>query len=119
MSDSKIVAHPKRGLMIEANIEYELSHSPEAEALQEAIISAVRAYADFLENHGLIWEDGPDRELVSRLKATALVVTYDWADDYGTIDISLKDGALHRVRGDGVNPDPLGRDADPSLASSI
>ena len=49
------------GLAIEAAHETEVVGSPEAEALQEAICNAVRAYSDFLERHGLIWEDGdPD-----------------------------------------------------------
>jgi hypothetical protein len=98
--------------MTEAKIEREAADSPEAQLLQEAIFNAVRAYADFLENHGLIWEDQPDPEL-PRLKAQALVVTLDFGDGGNNIDISLKDGALHRVYGDGVNPDPWGREAEP------
>ena len=111
MSDDKIVAHPKRGLMTEANIEREVADSPEGQRLIEAICDAVRAYVDLLENRGLIWEDRPDPEL-PRLKAQALVVTFDFGDGCNAIDISLKDGALDRVYGDGVNPDPWGRDAD-------
>jgi hypothetical protein len=117
LSDDNIVSHPKRALRTEAKIERETAGNPEARRLQERIFNAVRAYAEFLENHGLIWEDRPGDEM-PRLKAAALVVTYDWAYDYGTIDISLKDGALNRVYGVGVNPDPLGRDADPSSASN-
>jgi hypothetical protein len=61
------------GLAIEAAHETKIVGSPEAEALQDAICNAVRAYSDFLERHGLIWEDGdPD---APRLKAQALVVT--------------------------------------------
>jgi|SRR6516164_942402 hypothetical protein len=106
------------GLMTEAKIERAVANSPEAEALQETIFNAVRAYADFLEKHGLICNYPPDPE-PPRLKATALVVTYNYAYDYGAIDVSLKDGALDRVYGTGLNPDPWGRDVDPSPTSSI
>ena len=101
---SKIVEHPKRNLMLEAMIERELADRHEAEHLQEAIFNAVRAYATFLESHGLIWEDRPEPEPV-RMKAAALVVTLDFSDPF-TIDISLKDGALDRVYGGGSDPDP-------------
>ena len=110
MSD-KIVLHP--GLVIEAKIEREVSDSPEAQALHEAIFKAVTEYSEFLKRHGLIWEDMGDD--LPRLKAQALVVTMDYGDPGTSIDISLKDGALDRVYGDGVNPDPDGREADPSL----
>ena len=77
----------------------------EAQALQDAIFNAVRAYSDFLERHGLIWGYGhPDDPL--RLKAQALVVTLDYGDGNNAIDITLKDGALDRLYGDGVDPDP-------------
>ena len=112
MSGNKIVAHPRRGLMTEAKIEREVSDSPEAQRLQENIFNAVRAYSDFLDSRGLIWEYLPDPE-PPRLKAGALVVTLDFGDGCNAIDISLKDGGLDRVYGDGVNPDPWGRDADP------
>jgi hypothetical protein len=102
--------------MIEAKIEREIADGREAQPLQEAILSAVRAYADFLDDHGLIWEYRPDPE-PPRLKALALVVSLDFGTG-GDIDLSLKDGALDRVYGDGVNPDPWGRDADPAPASS-
>jgi len=116
MSDN-VVPHPKRGLMTEANMERQIVSSPEALALQEEIDKAVRAYSDFLERHGLIWEDGRDPYPdFLRLKASALVVTLDYAEDLGSTDISLKDGALDRVYGDGANPDPCGYDADPSLS---
>lgn len=102
--------------MTEANRERELSASPEAQAYREAIFKAVTKYSEFLERHGLIWEDmGED---IPRLKAQALVVTVDYGEPGTITDISLKDGALDRVCGDGVNPDPWGRDANPSLSLS-
>jgi hypothetical protein len=96
---------PGLGLAIEAAHETKVASSQEAEALQDAICNAVRAYSDFLERHGPIWGYGhPDDPL--RLKAQALVVTLDYGDGNNAIDITLKDGALHRLYGDGVDPDP-------------
>jgi hypothetical protein len=104
--------------MAEAEFESEIVESPEAEVLQEAIFKAVQVYSDFLERHGLIWEYGldPDYPDLARLKAQALVVTLDYGD-CSSFEIKLKDGAFDRVYGDGVNPDPWGFDADPSLSS--
>lgn len=108
MSD-KVVPHPHRDLMAEAEREREVSDSAEGQALQEAIFKAVDAYSRFLDRHGLIWEFGvnPDDPDLPRLKAQALVVTVDYGSMNG-IDISLKDGALDRVYGNGGNPDPEG-----------
>ena len=102
-----LISHPHRDLMVEANREREVSDSQEAKALQEAIFKAVNAYSEFLDRHGLIWEFGvdPDDPDWPRLKAQALVVTVDYGRCNG-IDITLKDGALDRVRGNGVKPDP-------------
>jgi hypothetical protein len=41
------------------------------------------------------------------MKAQALVVTFDYGK-YSGIEIWLKDGAIDRVYGTGVNPDPEG-----------
>jgi hypothetical protein len=105
MSDS-IMAHPQRDLVAEANREREIVYSREGHALQEAIEEAVNAYSQFLEDHGLIWEYGPD-DPWPRLKVEglALVVTFDYDKSDG-IEICLKNGALDRVYGNGVNPDP-------------
>jgi hypothetical protein len=113
-----VMPHPKRALMIEATFEKEIAESPEAKPLQDAIIRAVQDYSDFLERHGLIWEDRPtDADPFNmRLKAQALVVTLNYGEG-DILDIELKDGALDRVYGDGVNPDPYGSDADPPLPS--
>jgi hypothetical protein len=96
-----VTSHPKRGLLIEAKFEREVADSPEAQVLQESICSAVRAYSDFLESHGLIWEF--DRDF-PRLKAQALVVTIDYGAGNNCVDIALKDGALDRLYGDGGEP---------------
>jgi hypothetical protein len=119
MSDN-IIPHARRGLAIEAKIERDLVNGPEAEALQDAIAKAVIAYSDFLERNGLIWEYGcdPTDPDFPRMKAQALVVTRDYGDANGGVEIVLKDGALDRLFGDGVNPDPYGFDADPERSSS-
>jgi hypothetical protein len=80
-------ADPKFGLMTEARIERAVADSPEAWRLQKDIFNAVRAYVDFLEELGVIW--GND-EPFPRLKAQALVVTYDFGDGRNAVDISLK-----------------------------
>jgi hypothetical protein len=109
---ANVVPHPKRGIMTEVKIEREIMDSPEAKALQEEIFKAVTAYWHFLNDHGLIWQEiGDDRP---RLKAEAVVVTCGYLEDGAeACEIKLKDGAIDRVFGDGVNPDPDGRDADP------
>jgi hypothetical protein len=95
-----IVQHPHHDLMAEAKYERRVADSPEAEKLKSAIFDAVAAYSDFLEAQGVIWGDG------SRMKVGALVVTKDYGREF--YDITLKDGALDRVYGNGVNPDPFG-----------
>jgi hypothetical protein len=104
---NKVIAHPPRDLVAEAQHEREVADSQEAQALQEAIFKAVIAYSDFLEDRGVIWEHGVDPDW-PRLKAQALVVTIDYGKHDG-VDITLKDGALERVYGTGTNPDPDGR----------
>jgi hypothetical protein len=93
-------------LVVRAEREREIVSSPEAQALQQAIYKAVRAYSDFLERHdGLIWgRDGDDG--LPTMMAQALVITADYGADYGSIDITLKDGALDQLYGEGADPDP-------------
>ena len=100
---------PHRDLMAEARHEREVADSVEATALQEAILKAVMAYSNFLENHGLIWEFNvnPDDPDCPRMKAQALVITLDYGLCRG-VDMALKGGALDRVYGNGLNPDPFG-----------
>jgi hypothetical protein len=104
-----VVSHPHHDLMAEAKREREVVESPEGQALLNAIYKAVDAYSQFLERNGLLWEFGvnPDDPYFPRLKAQALVVTLDYGRLNG-IDVSLKCGALDRVYGNGVNPDPEG-----------
>jgi len=105
MSDS-VASHPYRELMAEAQHEREVADSPEGAALQDAVAAAAGAYSDFLERNGVIWECSFD---YPRQKARALVISRDYGKDYGTTDITLKDGPLDRVYGNGRNPDPEGR----------
>ena len=102
--EDDVVPCPGFGLAIEAAHETKVASSPEAQALEDAICNAVRAYWDFLERHSMIWEERPDG--FPRLKAQALVVTLDYGDRNNAVDITLKGGALDRVYGDGVDPDP-------------
>lgn len=95
--------------MAEAKHERQVAESAAAQALHTAICKAVTAYSDFLERHGVIREFGvcPDDPDWPRLKAQALVITLDYGLANG-IEITLKDGALDRVYGNGINPDPDG-----------
>ena len=107
MSD-QVVQHPYHDLMAEAVREREVVDSAEARALQRAIFDAVFAYSDFLDRRGLIWDHSDPNDL-PRMKARALVITCDYGEGCGSVDISLKAGACDRVYGNGVNPDPEGR----------
>ena len=113
-----IVKHPHHDLVAEAKREREVVESSEGQALLTALMDAARAYWDFLERNDIIFEDDADVEYACgldgsaadvsvwpRVKATALVVTVTLC---GT-NVTLKDGAIDRVYGNGVNPDPDGR----------
>src|SRR6516164_10921179 len=113
-----IVKHPYYDLLAEAKREREVCESPEGQALLTALMDAAQAYWDFLERNHLVFEDDTNVEYACRLdgsaadvpvyprvKATALVVTVTLC---GTTDVTLKDGALDRVYGNGQNPDPDG-----------
>jgi hypothetical protein len=106
MSDN-VLSHPHRDLMAEAKREREVADSPEAQALQTDIYKAVNAYSEFLEREGVIWDSVSGNLIFPRMKARALVITLDYGRYCGP-EIKLKDGALDRVYGNGVNPDPDG-----------
>ena len=93
-----VTKHPYQVLMAEAARARELAKSPESQVLLRALMDAASAYWDFLDSNGQIFED-------ERVKATALVVTVELG---GTVDVTLKDGPLDRVYGNGQNPDPYG-----------
>ncbi len=107
MSDDKVVPHPRRLAMLDAARERAVVDSTEGQALQAAIFKAVNAYVSFLDRHGLFWQDDPnDPDALPIMKAQELVVT---ADPLFGSEISLKDGPIDRIYGNGVDPDPEGR----------
>jgi hypothetical protein len=57
-----IYDHPAAALMAEVKAEQAIASTPEALALQEAIYAAVRAYHEYLDRHGLIWNGGVQRD---------------------------------------------------------
>ena len=91
---SEIVQHPRRNI----GLERELTATPEAIALQEAIHTAMEAYADYLDRHDLIfdldtdsgWRDDRPKSVVAR-----------WEFHQGSV-IALAGGAVHP---DDVGPD--------------
>jgi hypothetical protein len=99
--------YPCRELLEEAAREREIADSQEGKILQDAIDNAMGAYFAFLDRHGLIWDANADPVSLLRLKARSLVATYDCGTSW--LNITLKDGAIDRVYGNGVNPDPDGR----------
>ena len=101
-----VVDHPAAALMTEVEAERAIVTTPEAEALQEAIFDAVRAYYEYLDRRGLFYDD--DRDLA---KASGLYVICDMI---GTIDIFLKDGPGDRRYGQGKDPDPFGQGRNPT-----
>jgi len=87
MSD-KIVQHPRRDMKLERDI----MRSPEAQALQHAIGTAISAYADYLERTGLVfnesdnaigWRDDRPKSLVVRWEFNqGMVITLDGGSDH-------------------------------------
>jgi hypothetical protein len=92
--------------MVEAKREREVAESPEGQALLNALMDAAGAYWAFLDRNDLISEFTADGEV--RIKASVLIVTYD-GDAYC---VTLKDGAIDRVYGNGRNPDLRGAGPD-------
>jgi hypothetical protein len=107
---SNVVNHPAAALMTEAKKEREIADTTEAQALQEAIFTAVRAYYDYLDRNGLFYD--AERELV---RASALRVICDMC---GSVGIILDDGAIDRRYGDGEDPDPFGTGLNPTRPQS-
>jgi hypothetical protein len=93
--------------MAEAQHEREVVDSPEGQVLLNEVFKAVDAYSKFLDRNGVIWDD--DVGDLPRLKAQALVITFDYGSGDCDIVVNLKDGAIDRVYGNGKNPDFLGR----------
>lgn len=81
-----VVRHPKCG----EKLERDLSRTPEANKLKDAIFTAVREYADYLERNGLIWNDNNDDWRDDRSKSLVL----RWEFPLGGV-ITLDGGAVH------------------------
>jgi hypothetical protein len=94
--------------MLEASRERASVDSPEGQALLDAVTDAVQAYSDFLEREGIIWEDPAADDGLPRLKASALVFMVDYGTIEGGVKVTLQNGALDRVFGNGKNPCPFG-----------
>ena len=92
--------------MTEVEAERAIVTSPEAEALQQAIFAAVRAYYEYLDRHGLFYD--ADRNL---LKASGVHVICDMTGD---TEIILKDGPMDRRYRQGKDPDPFGSGRNPT-----
>jgi hypothetical protein len=99
-----IVNHPR----ILAAAEEAVTRLPEARRLQQEIVKAMRAYADFLLHHDLIVVEDPEPDGDLRLVSTALVATIDFTDGNAPCTIVLKDGPLDRTHGTGQWPEPWG-----------
>ena len=97
---SKIVNHSR---ILEAT-ERTVARSPKAEHLQDAICTAMAAYANYLREHDLVVVEDPDSG--ARLVSTALIAKLDFTDD--SCEIVLRDGPIDRAYGDGTWPDPWG-----------
>jgi hypothetical protein len=97
---------PPASLMAEVAAEERIIGTKEAQALQHNILTAVNAYYEYLNQNGLFFDH--EREL---LRASALIVTCDMN---GEIEIVLKDGAIDRRYGTGGDPDPEGRNLNPT-----
>lgn len=105
--EAKVIAHPYQAAMTEAERERAIADTPEAIGMVAAIMTAVRAYMDYLDKHDMFFQDDPDYPDHDPVTVSeALVVT---AHPLFGIDISLKNGPLQRVYGLGVDPDPDGR----------
>jgi hypothetical protein len=100
-----ITPDPQRALEREAAAESAVVNSPEGKAHRDAICNALGAFADFLDDHDLIWEHGDTdnpRQLVK-----AIVATYEFADlGY---EVHLRGGANDRLRNGGPYAELLAR----------
>ena len=90
-----LVANAADELMMGAaagKLERDITRSPEAQALQEAIVTAVSAYANYLERSGLVfneadnaigWRDDRPKSLVVRWEFNqGMVITLDGGSDH-------------------------------------
>jgi len=102
----KVVKHPASALMDEVKAERAIVDTPEAEVLMEAVTRAVSAYFEYLDRHGLFYDEKRDLMRASALRVICSVI--------GDIEIGLEDGALDRRYGSGKDPDPECRGLNPT-----
>jgi len=103
---SNVLNHPAGALMAEVEVERAVAATPEAEALIDEICKAISKYWDYLDRHGLVYDE--KREL---LRASGLHITYDVAGD---CEFVLKDGPIDRRCCGGEDPDPERRGLNPT-----
>jgi hypothetical protein len=103
---SEVVMHPYREAVAEAKRELAIARTPEAEAMLEAILTAVQRYTDYLEQSGLFYTDPEDPDDMPIVVSEALVIT---SHPCFGIDVILKNGPCQRVYGLGTDRDPDGR----------
>jgi hypothetical protein len=116
---SEVAKHPYREAMAEAERELAIKGTPEAKALEAAMVEAVWRYMDYLDQKDLFYKDDPeDPEDIPIEVSTALVII---AHPYLNCDVILKNGPCQRVYGRGTDPDPLGRNppAPPTPSTRI
>jgi hypothetical protein len=98
----------------EISNERRVADSPEAQALTDAITTAMFAYRDFLDKHGLIWKnlDGPAEaagENPCKVEKLIAEINFNYPDCGLVCDIQLIGGALNRAYGD----QPLDEEGNP------
>lgn len=101
----KVLTHPASALMDEVKAERAIVDTPEAKILQEAITKDVSAYFDYLDRHGLFYDEERDLVRASALRVRCSVIG---------VEIGLEDGALDRRYGNGKDPDPECRGLNPT-----
>jgi hypothetical protein len=104
---SEVVVHPYQEAMVEAKRELAIARTPEAEAMLEAILTAIQHYTDYLDREGLFYnyehpEDPDDMPIVV---SEALVIT---SHPCFGIDIILKNGSCRVFMG--LAPIPIRMD---------
>ena len=102
---SSVVDHPAAALMREVEAERAITETPEAVALMDNIFKSISDYWDYLDRHGLIYDD--KRNL---MRASALHVIHDICG----CEIFLKDGPIDRLFNGGEDPDPFCQGLNPT-----
>ena len=100
-----VVDHPAAALMCEIEAERAVAATPEAVALMEKVCQAISDYRDYLDRHGLIYDE--KRNL---MRASALHVICDALG----CEVMLKDGPIDRRYNGGEDPDWERRGLNPT-----